>query len=85
MSMSASVLKRSVRPGEEIADARLSHAQGLGGSPLLEAASRDELLYLNHEIRSDQQAFGLLTAKSHITGHIPGRPCDLRFHIAHQP
>jgi len=42
-------------PAEEIADARLGHAECLGGSLLLEAASHDELLYLDHEFRPDQR------------------------------
>jgi hypothetical protein len=37
-------------PAEEIADPRLHHAQSLGGSPLLEATSREKLLYLKHEV-----------------------------------
>ncbi len=51
-------------PAEEIADAGLSHAQRLGGRLLFEAASRNELLYLNHEVSPDQQVFGLFAAKS---------------------
>lgn len=27
---------------------------------------------MDHTVRPDQQMFGLLTAKSHITEHIPG-------------
>ena len=67
-------------PAEEIADTRLRHAERLGGSPLFESASRDELLYLDHEVRPDQQMFGLLTAKSHITEHVPGGRCDFQLH-----
>ncbi len=48
--MSASVLT----PAEEIADARLRYTQGSGCSLLLETASQDKLLYLDHEVRPDQ-------------------------------
>ena len=41
-------------PAEEIADARLRHTQGFGCSLLLETASQDKLLYLDHEVRPDQ-------------------------------
>ena len=40
-------------PAEEIADARLRHAQCLGGSLLFEAASHDKLLYRAHRVRHD--------------------------------
>ena len=70
-------------PLEEIADARLRYTQGSGCSLLFEAASHDELLYLDHEIRPDQQVFGLLTAKSHITEDIPSGCCNIRLHTAH--
>ena len=71
-------------PPEEITDARLSHAQSLGGRLLLEPTRRNELLYLNHEIRPDQQVFGLLTAKPKVTEHVSGGRYELLFHITHE-
>ncbi len=47
MSMSVSVVKRA--PTEEIADARLRHAQSLGGYPLVETANCDTHLDVRHE------------------------------------
>jgi hypothetical protein len=50
-------------PTEEITDARLSHTEYLGRASLFEAAGGDELLNLDHQVRSDQQMLSLLTAK----------------------
>src|SRR6266850_464586 len=72
-------------PTEEIADAGLSHTEYLGRCSLFEAAGRDELLHLDHEVRSDQQMLGLLAAKPEVTEYIPGGRCDLQFHDSPPP
>src|SRR5713101_6369181 len=72
-------------PTEEIADAGLSHTEYLGRCSLFEAAGRDELLHLDHEVRSDQQMLGLLEAKPEVTEYIPGGRCDLQFHDSPPP
>ena len=74
---------------EEIADARLSHTEYLGRGSLLETARLDEFLYLYHEIRANQQMFGLFAAKPQVTEYIPSGRRDLQFHnappLAHSP
>jgi hypothetical protein len=64
---------------EKVAEARLHHAQCLGGSLLLKTTRRNELLYLNHEVSPDQQMLGFLSTKSQITEDIPSGYCNLRF------
>lgn len=71
ISISASVLKRSIRPRSRSVTRGCVTPECLGGSPLLKTTRRNELLYLNHEIGPDQQMFGLLTAKPKVTEYVP--------------
>jgi hypothetical protein len=66
-------------PTEKIANTGLGYIEYLGCISLFEAARRDELLNLDHQIRSDQQMLGLFVPKPNVTEYIPCGRRDLQF------
>jgi hypothetical protein len=60
----------------------LGYTEYLGCVSLFEAARRDELLKLDHQIRSDQQMLGLFTPKPEVAEYIPSGRRDFQFHDA---
>ena len=65
---------------KEVADTGLRHAEFLGCLSLLKATGGDELLNLDHEIRSDQEMLGLFAAEAEVAEHITGRGRHLELH-----
>ena len=64
---------------KEIADARLGHTEYLDCSSLFETARLDELLNLDHQVRSDQQMLGLFVPKPEVTEYVPSGRRNLQF------
>ena len=69
-------------PTEKIANTGLGYTEYLCCVSLFEAAGGDELLNLDHQVRSDQQMLGLFVPKPDVTEYIPSGRRDLQFHDA---
>jgi len=62
---------------EKVAYPRLGHSENLGSGFLLQATGVDDLLDLDHQVRSDKKMLRLLASESQVTEHVAGRRRDL--------
>jgi hypothetical protein len=77
MSMRLSVLNRSIRPLEHVADARLRDAQEFGGLRLRQASRGDHLLKLDQQVGANQEMLGFVGREPEIAEYVAARRRDL--------
>src|SRR3990172_8901955 len=65
---------------DEIADARLRHAEQLRGCGLRQPPSLDQLAYVDHELRAQPQILGFLGVEPEVPEHVATRTLHLGRH-----